>query len=82
MPILDWGYAMVAGVDCPSQGGTVLLFEPNAIHDQELSGTWFVDAGCLAEWLEAWLAGTSWHEEEAVGEGLYMPLWADAASRL
>ncbi|WP_329614862.1 SMI1/KNR4 family protein [Streptomyces brevispora] len=82
VPILDWGCAMVAGVDCLSEDGTVLLFEPNAIRDQDLSGAWFVDACSLAEWLEVWLSGTGWYEEEAVGEGFDMQVWADAASRL
>ncbi|WP_327269075.1 SMI1/KNR4 family protein [Streptomyces sp. NBC_01218] len=82
VPVLDWGCAMVAAVDCLSEDAAVLLFEPNAIRDQDLSGAWFVDAGSLAEWLEVWLSGTGWYEDGAVAGVFGMPLWADAASRL
>ncbi|MER5205083.1 SMI1/KNR4 family protein [Streptomyces sp. NPDC002825] len=82
VPILDWGCAMSAAVDCLSEDGTVLLFEPNAITDQNLTRAWFVDAGSLAEWLETWLAGSGWYEEDMVDEEFDMPLWADATSRL
>lgn len=82
LPILDWGCAMFACVDCGSEDGTVLLFEPNAISGQDLSRAWFVDAGSLAEWLETWLTGKGWYEENAVDENFDMTLWADASSRL
>ncbi|WP_256962010.1 SMI1/KNR4 family protein [Streptomyces sp. NRRL B-24572] len=49
VPILDWGCAMIAAVDCLSEDGAVLLFEPNAITDQDLTRAWFVDASSLAE---------------------------------
>ncbi|MFB7557915.1 hypothetical protein [Streptomyces brevispora] len=41
-----------------------------------------MDARSLVEWLEVWLSGTGWYEEEAAGEGFDMQVWADAASRL
>ncbi|MFI9585890.1 SMI1/KNR4 family protein [Streptomyces sp. NPDC052236] len=82
LPILDWGCAMFACVDCRSEGGTVLLFEPNAISGQDLSRAWFIDAGSLAEWLETWLAGRGWYEQDAVDDGFDMVLWAEATSRL
>jgi hypothetical protein len=82
LPILDWGCAMFACVDCRSEDGTVLLFEPNAISGQDLSRAWFVDAGSLAEWLETWLAGRGWYEEDVVDEGFDMALWTEASARL
>ncbi|MEU8622013.1 SMI1/KNR4 family protein [Streptomyces sp. NPDC048623] len=82
VPILDWGCAMIAAVDCLSEDGTVLLFDPNAITDQDLTGAWFVDASSLTEWLETWLAGTGWYEEDMVDEEFDMGPWSDAASRL
>ncbi|WP_223767999.1 SMI1/KNR4 family protein [Streptomyces huiliensis] len=82
IPVLDWGCAMFACVDCRSEEGTVLLFEPNAISGQDLSGAWFVDAGSLAEWLETWLGGRGWYEEGVVDEGFDMALWPEASARL
>jgi hypothetical protein len=64
LPILDWGCAMYAAVDCRSEAATVLLFEPNAMTDDG-AAAWFVDAPSLAEWLETWLAGTGWYREDA-----------------
>ncbi|MFJ8645130.1 SMI1/KNR4 family protein [Streptomyces sp. NPDC093546] len=82
VPILARGCAMIATVDCLSEDGTVLVFDPNAITGQDLTSAWFVDAGSLAEWLETWLAGSGWYEGDMVDEEFDMPLWADAASRL
>ncbi|MGW9447663.1 SMI1/KNR4 family protein [Streptomyces sp. NPDC055632] len=81
VPILDWGCAMIAAVDCLSEDGTVLLFEPNAMTGQDLTGAWFIDACSLAEWLETWLARSGWYEEDKVDEEFDMALWPDAASR-
>ncbi|WP_371129520.1 hypothetical protein [Streptomyces sp. TLI_105] len=53
----------------------------DASTDQDLTGAWFVDAGSLAEWLETWLAGSGWYEEDMVDEEFDMALWANAASR-
>lgn len=82
VPILDWGCAMFACVDCRSDAGTVLLFEPNAISGQDVSKAWFVDADSLAEWLETWLDGRGWYEEDAIDQDFDMAPWADAAARL
>ncbi|WP_435974790.1 SMI1/KNR4 family protein [Streptomyces sp. Qhu_M48] len=83
LPILDWGCAMYAAVDCLSETATVLLFEPNAMTDDG-AAAWFVDAGSLAEWLETWLAGTGWYHEDADGhEDVAEPTpWEMAASRI
>ncbi|MCX4690707.1 SMI1/KNR4 family protein [Kitasatospora purpeofusca] len=82
VPVLDWGCAMLACVDCRSEDGTVLLFEPNAIAGQDVSSGWFVDAGSLAEWLEAWLDGRGWYEADPADGDFELVPWADAASRL
>ncbi|WP_314619981.1 SMI1/KNR4 family protein [Streptomyces stackebrandtii] len=83
LPILDWGCAMYAAVDCLSETATVLLFEPNAMTDDG-AAAWFVDAGSLAEWLETWLAGTGWYREDADEyEDVAEPTpWEMAASRI
>ncbi|MFB7029490.1 MULTISPECIES: SMI1/KNR4 family protein [unclassified Streptomyces] len=83
LPILDWGCAMYAAVDCLGETATVLLFEPNAMEDDG-AAAWFVDAGSLAEWLETWLAGTGWYREDADEyEDVAEPTpWEMAASRI
>ncbi|WNO73382.1 SMI1/KNR4 family protein [Streptomyces sp. AM8-1-1] len=84
VPILDWGCAMYAAVDCYSEAGTVLLFEPNAVEDGG-AAAWFVDAESLTDWLETWLAGTGWYREDADEDDLpdqELPPWEHAASRL
>ncbi|MEL5957895.1 SMI1/KNR4 family protein [Streptomyces sp. CLV115] len=82
VPVLDWGCARFACVDCHSEDGTVLLFDPNAIGDQDLSRAWFVAAGSLAEWLVTWLDERGRYEEDAVDGGFGRTRWADAASRM
>ncbi|MEW1700387.1 SMI1/KNR4 family protein [Streptomyces sp. NPDC091278] len=83
LPILDWGCAMYAAVDCRSETATVLLFDPNAMADDG-SAAWFVDAGSLAEWLETWLAGTGWYREDTdEHDDVAEPTpWEMAASRI
>ncbi|MFJ4872601.1 SMI1/KNR4 family protein [Streptomyces sp. NPDC088757] len=83
LPILDWGCAMYAAVDCLGETATVLLFEPNAPTDDG-AAAWFVDAGSLAKWLETWLAGTGWYREDAdEREDVAEPTpWETAASRI
>ncbi|MER7623478.1 SMI1/KNR4 family protein [Streptomyces sp. NPDC126503] len=83
LPILDWGCAMYAAVDCLSETATVLLFDPNAMTDDG-AAAWFVDAASLAEWLETWLAGTGWYREDAdEHEDAAEPTpWEMAASRI
>lgn len=83
LPILDWGCAMNAAVDCLSPGGPVLLFEPNAEPD-DWADAWFQDAPSLAAWLDAWLSGTGWWEEDVMmGENPVEPTpWPEAAQRL
>ncbi|MGW0592889.1 SMI1/KNR4 family protein [Streptosporangium sp. NPDC002607] len=80
LPILDWGCGMYAAVDCRSPEGTVLLFEPNGIED-DWHDAWYVDTESLAGWLEAWVAGTGWYEEDA-DEDSEMRRWETARQRL
>lgn len=84
VPILSWGCAMYAGVDCFSEDGQVLLFEPNPYSGGSWEQCWFLDSPGLAAWLETWLAGTGWFEEDATDrDDLVEPqAWHQAASRL
>lgn len=84
VPILTWGCAMYAAVDCFSEDGQVLLFEPNPYSGGSWEECWFLDAAGLAAWLETWLAGTGWFEEDAFeSEDVAEPQpWAQAADRL
>ena len=84
VPILTWGCAMYAGVDCLSEDGQVLLFEPNPYSGGSWEQCWFLDSASLAAWLETWLAGTGWFEEDAFDrDDLVEPqAWDQAASRL
>lgn len=61
-PFLSWGCGMLACVDCDSDEGTVLLFEPNPV-DGDWADAWFVDCDGLAEWLETSLAGRGWYTD-------------------
>ncbi|MEU7073096.1 SMI1/KNR4 family protein [Streptomyces narbonensis] len=83
LPILDWGCAMYAAVDCRSETATVLLFEPNAI-DEDGATAWFVDAESLAGWLETWLTGTGWYREDAheLDDVAQPTPWRHAAARI
>ncbi|QKW24817.1 SMI1/KNR4 family protein [Streptomyces seoulensis] len=84
VPILSWGCAMYAGVDCLSEDGQVLLFEPNPYSGGSWEQCWFLDSAGLATWLETWLGGTGWFEEDAFDrDDLAEPQpWNQAASRL
>ncbi|MFI6639033.1 SMI1/KNR4 family protein [Streptomyces sp. NPDC050504] len=84
VPILTWGCAMYAGVDCLSADGQVLLFEPNPYSGGSWERCWFLDSASLAAWLETWLAGTGWFEEDAADrDDLVEPRpWEQAANRL
>lgn len=84
VPILDWGCAMYAAVDCRDPGGQVLMFDPNPYGGGAWDTTWFLDAASLADWLEAWLAGTAWYYEHVMNsETPVEPQpWTQAAHRL
>ncbi|MBO2460613.1 SMI1/KNR4 family protein [Actinomadura violacea] len=83
LPILDWGCGMYAAVDCTVPQAPVLLFEPNAVAD-DWTHAWFQDAESLSAWLETWLSGTAWYEEEAaMSEDFTGPQpWPEAERRL
>lgn len=79
LPILDWGCGMYACVDCRSDRGTVLLFEPNP-GDPDVA--WYVDSESLERWFESYLDDTGWwiaaEEGEDPGD---LPLWPEARAR-
>ncbi|MFI7069289.1 SMI1/KNR4 family protein [Micromonospora sediminicola] len=79
LPILDWGCGMYACVDCRTEEGTVLLFEPNP-GDPDLA--WWVDSPSLAQWLDHYVEDTGWwvraEDGDDVGE---MPPWPHARAR-
>ena len=62
LPVLHWGCGMYACVECRCEDGTVLMFEPNGIEDW--TQAWYVDAPGVAVWLERWLDGSGWYEED------------------
>jgi hypothetical protein len=55
LPILTWGCGMYACVDCRSDDGTVLLFEPNP-GDPDLAR--YVDADRLEDWFDHYINDT------------------------
>ncbi|WP_225446672.1 SMI1/KNR4 family protein [Streptacidiphilus sp. PB12-B1b] len=83
LPILDWGCGMYAAVDCLDPDAPVLLFEPNA-GPEDRAEAWFTDSPSLAQWLNSWLDGTGWWEEEVMmAEDAPEPQpWPDAPRRL
>jgi hypothetical protein len=82
VPILTWGCAMYACVDCFDPDGQVLLFEPNAYAGGPGDECWFRDSASLSAWLETWLAGTGWFEPDGYdGDDAPRP-WPQAAARL
>ncbi|MET8873089.1 SMI1/KNR4 family protein [Nocardia sp. NPDC004604] len=79
VPILTWGCGMYACVDCRSDEGTVLLFEPN-LGDPDAA--WFIDTTSLAQWFEHYLDDTGWWVKAEDGEDVDdMPLWLHARER-
>ncbi|RFS86118.1 SMI1/KNR4 family protein [Actinomadura spongiicola] len=84
LPILHWGCAMYAAVDCTVPQAPVLLFEPNVIAEDNWSDAWFLDADNLSHWLRTWLSGKAWYlDEEMTGEGYSAPQpWPQAKHRL
>lgn len=84
VPILTWGCAMYAAVDCHSEQGPVLLFEPNAYEGGAWDKCWLLDSESLIAWLEAWLNKTSWAEINAQAGADFVELepWKQAGIRL
>ncbi|RKS76041.1 SMI1/KNR4 family protein SUKH-1 [Actinomadura pelletieri DSM 43383] len=84
LPILDWGCAMYAAVDCTDPQAPVLLFEPNVVAGGNWSDAWFQDADTLSDWLRTWLSGEAWYMEEAMTDEDYSDPrpWPQAKQRL
>lgn len=83
VPILEWGCAMYAAVDCRHPHGQVLLFEPNA-YVTGWDQAWFEDSETFLRWLAIWLNRDGWYEEDAIERGNNGELrpWPAAAERL
>ncbi|MCP9957788.1 SMI1/KNR4 family protein [Streptomyces sudanensis] len=77
LPVADLGCAMLACVDCRSEGGTVLLFEPNP---GDVDRAWYVLAPTLSAWFTAWLEGTGWFAEDEDFDGDLAP-WPEHRAR-
>jgi hypothetical protein len=75
---------MYAGIDCFDRDGQILLFDPNAYVGGPGDECWFLDSASLDAWLETWLAGTGWFEEDAYDrDDVAEPQpWRQAAARL
>jgi hypothetical protein len=82
VPILTWGCAMYACVDCFDPDGQVLLFEPNAYGGGPGDECWFLDSVSLHGWLEIWLAGTGWFEPDGCDLDNMPQPWAQAKVRV
>jgi hypothetical protein len=79
LPILTWGCGMYACVDCRSDEGTVLLFEPNP---GDPDAAWFVDTDSIEAWFEHYIDDTGWWNIVEDGdEPDEMRLWTDARAR-
>jgi hypothetical protein len=79
LPILTWGCGMYACVDCRSDNGTVLLFEPNPGDPDQ---AWYLDSDSLEEWFEHYVNDTGWWNEAENGEEPEdLQPWTDARSR-
>ncbi|MEV5576653.1 SMI1/KNR4 family protein [Spirillospora sp. NPDC052269] len=77
LPILDWGCAMYAAIDCTAPEAPVLLYEPNAVTDDRTLA-WFKDTDSLAAWLDNWLTGEAWYEDDDPD----LHLWRQAPHRI
>jgi hypothetical protein len=78
LPILTWGCAMYACVDCRSEPGTVLLFEPNP-GEPELA--WYTDTPSLGAWFESYINRTGWWDKLEDGEEPEMKPWTEYKER-
>lgn len=78
LPILHWGCAMYAAVDCRSADAPVLLFDP-ALDDPH--SAWYLDSPSLAQWLEHWIADTGWWVLAEQGEDVDMIPWPQILDR-
>jgi hypothetical protein len=73
LPILHWGCAMNACVDCRHDDAQVLLYEPD--------DGWFIDSPSLATWLTHHLDNTGWWNRAEQNEIDNMPRWPEASLR-
>ena len=79
LPILNWGCGMYACVDCRSEQGRVLLFEPNP---GDPDAAWWIDSPSLEDWFEHYVNDTGWWVKAEAGEDTdEMPPWPEARHR-
>ncbi|MGH3712882.1 MAG: SMI1/KNR4 family protein, partial [Micromonosporaceae bacterium] len=78
LPVLTWGCGMYACVDCRSDLGTVLLFEPNP---GDPDAAWYVEAPSLEAWFDGYVNRTGWWDKLEDGEEPDMPVWPHAKER-
>lgn len=78
LPVLAWGCGMYTCVDCRSDQGTVLFFEPNP-GDPDLA--WYAEASSLDSWFEGYANRTGWWDTFAEGEEPEMPPWPYSKER-
>ncbi|GIJ50961.1 SMI1/KNR4 family protein [Virgisporangium aliadipatigenens] len=74
LPVLSWGCGMYACVDCRSEQGTVLLFEPNP-GDPDLA--WYIDAPSLEMWFDGYVSRTGWWDKLEDGDEPDLQPWPD-----
>lgn len=78
LPILTWGCGMYACVDCRSDEGTTLLFEPNpGVPDL----AWYVDSPSLDAWFRSHLDDTGWWAVVEDGGDVDLKPWPDHRTR-
>jgi hypothetical protein len=63
LPICDWGCAIRSCVDCSSEEGMVIRFDPNG-HDAGMpwESAFVVESPSIRDWLFAWASGTMWSD--------------------
>ena len=68
LPICHWGCAIYSCIDCESETGAVITFDPN-LHDKSWSQCFVPTRHTFETWLDRWAAGASlWDEMYPQGQ--------------